>query len=149
MTFTPPSQTAHNVRVRKIQRTQFVAPASRRLSRGHLARASYSGKPAKCFSKSLFLKILPVSPIASRFCEYKGHSSPRKSFINKILRVFDSKIILSSAQGSCVLPVREQSYRPHLATEPADRLFIISVPLRKKRTPWHSTIKSTNCGKRS
>src|SRR5579864_5003744 len=116
--------TAHNVRVRKIQRRQFVAPASRRLLRAHLARAAFSGKPAICFSKSLFLKILPVSPMDSGFCERKGCSFQRKSFINKILQVLDQTLFCHPkpsrtsstasrfAQRPCVLPVRSQSLRP-------------------------------------
>lgn len=164
MTFTLASQTAHNVQVRKVQRTHFVAPASRRLSRRHLARAVYPCKPAICLSKSLFLKILPVSPMDSRFCQHKAHSFPRKPFINRILQALDQKIIFVIPTGaerraqtaalhgraSWVSPVPHQSLLPpHLATALAERLFIISVPLRKKRTPWHSTTKSTNCAKRS
>ena len=164
MTFTPPSQTAHNVRVRKLHRTQSVALASRRLSRGHLARAVSSCEPAISFNKSLFLKILPISPTDSRFCKPNRYSVARKSFINNILQGFDPKIIFVIPSGaerraqravrrnrgtlcsSCSTPT---PFAPHLAAALAERLFIISVPLRKQRTPWHSTIKSINCGKRS
>ena len=86
MTFTPASQTAHNVPVRKIPRAQPVAPASRRLSRGHPAHAAHRGKPAICFTKSLFLKILPVSPTGSRFCRPNSRPVASKSFGSKILQ---------------------------------------------------------------
>src|SRR5579872_2688191 len=131
MTFTPPSRTAHNVRVRKIQRTQFVAPASRRLSRGHLARAAYSGKPAICFSKSLFPNILHVSQMESIFCESKRYSFPRKSFINKIVQVFDQKnyfVIPSQAE--------RRAQRAVLRRDPAFFLFESSpVAHTSRRNP--------------